>query len=278
MFFSRKVSLVRKRPSNKRSSNGSALCRRLKIEPLENRCLLSVTLGSPSAAAWVYGQTESASAVVIDGVTNAPPPLHTEVDLVNAGAATAAPSPILAKGFTSDVSGDVTFDLSALNVGNYNLQAEFTDSAGNLEASNTQPVAVSRSATTTTLASSAEQEFRAVRPAGGLQGDGGNRQSGVGNPRRLGHIRGRLDGHADGAGQGPSRIQFEHRDRRHRRGHVRQLQPAGRLALHCRVLPREPRFHAQRQLRLARHGGRRQCGHHDFRVGRAEPGGVWRRR
>ena len=152
MFFSREASLVRKRPSNKRSSNGGTHHRRLKIEPLENRCLLSVTLGSPSAAAWVYGQTESASAVVIDGVTNAPPPLHTEVDLVNAGAATAAPSPILAKGFTSDVSGDVTFDLSALNVGNYNLQAEFTDSAGNLEASNTQPVAVSQAATTTTLA------------------------------------------------------------------------------------------------------------------------------
>jgi hypothetical protein len=126
------------------------------VETLECRRLLSVTLGSPSASAWVYGQTESASAIVIDGITNAPPPINTEVDLVNAVVATAAPSPILVKGYTSDASGDVTFDLTKLNVGSYNLTAEFTDSGGNLEKSNNQAVAVSQASTTTTLASSAD--------------------------------------------------------------------------------------------------------------------------
>ena len=151
MFFSRKTNVVRKGRSNR-----GAFHRRLILEPLEGRRLLSVTLGSPSAAAWIYGQTESVSAVVIDGVRGGYPSVGAEVDLVNAGVATAAPSPILVKGFTSDSTGDVSFDLSGLNVGGYNLMAEYTDAGGNVETSNPQPVSVGRASTATTLTSSAD--------------------------------------------------------------------------------------------------------------------------
>src|SRR5215469_2898429 len=120
MYFSHKLKAV-----STRAWRRNSLHRRLMVETLECRRLLSVTLGSPSASTWVYGQTESVSAIVIDGITNAPPPINTEVDLVNAVAATPAPSPILFKGFTSDANGDVTFDLTKLNVGSYNLTAEF---------------------------------------------------------------------------------------------------------------------------------------------------------
>ena len=60
----------------------------------------------------------------------------------------------LVKGYTTDTNGDVSFNLTALNVAAYNLMAEFTDSAGTLEMSNTQAVAVTQAATTTTLVSS----------------------------------------------------------------------------------------------------------------------------
>lgn len=149
MFFSLKAKAVRKQPSN-------AFHRRLILEPLESRRLLTVILGKPSPATWIYGQTELVGAMVTDNVTGQPPLQGTEVDLVNAGASTAAPSPILVKGSTYDGNGDVNFNLSGLNVGAYNLVAEFTDSGGNLEMSSTQPVTVTPAATTTTLTSSAD--------------------------------------------------------------------------------------------------------------------------
>ncbi len=123
------------------------------LEPLEGRCLLSVTLGNPTASSWSFGQTESIGATVVDAVTNLPPPANTEVDLLNVGLTAGSASQILVKGAT-DGSGNVSFGLTNLNVGTYNLEAEFTDSAGTLETSNPVPVAVTQAATTTTLASS----------------------------------------------------------------------------------------------------------------------------
>jgi large repetitive protein len=144
MFSSRKSKSVRNR-------------RRILVERLEGRCLLSVNLGAPSAGTWTYGQTESIAAVVAEP-TNVAPPTGTEVDLINApsattGSASSASQAILVKGYT-DSNGNVSFDLTKLNVGAYNLEAEFTDSLGNLETSTPQAVSVTQAATTTTLATS----------------------------------------------------------------------------------------------------------------------------
>ncbi len=152
MFFSRKT--ARKHVSPGRAAFG----RRLRVESLENRRLLSVSLGSPTASTWIYGQTgESIMATVTVGTTNTPPPAGTEVFLINGTATTSAGSftPILAKAATNS-SGIATFNLSPLEVGSYNLVAEYTDPAGTLEQSSPAvPVSVTKALTTTSLSSTA---------------------------------------------------------------------------------------------------------------------------
>ncbi len=151
MFFSR-------RTVRKHSSVRSKFGRRLKVESLEDRRLLSVSLGSPTASSWVYGQSgESIVATVTVGGANSPPPAGTEVLLINGTASTSAGLfiPILARAAT-DASGKATFNLSPLNVGSYNLVAEYTDPAGTLEESSPAvSVSVTKASTTTSLTSSA---------------------------------------------------------------------------------------------------------------------------
>ena len=128
MFFSRKTKSVRK----DRLSNRTKFSRRMMLETLEERRLLTVTLLSPTPTSWVYGESESISGNVVD-VSGNPPAQGTEVDLVNSGSTTGSANPILLRTVTSDSSGDFSFNLSYLNVGSYNLVAEFVDSGGTLE-------------------------------------------------------------------------------------------------------------------------------------------------
>ena len=124
MFFSQKRKAVR----NHRPSNRTTFSRRIMLETLEDRRLLSVTLANltASSGSWNYGQTESIIASVVDAGT---PVANTEVDLVNAGAVTgsANTSPVLARART-DSSGNATLILSRLNVGSYSLVAQYMDS------------------------------------------------------------------------------------------------------------------------------------------------------
>ena len=153
-MFSGLSSRKNKRARKQKSLNRTKFGRRFRVEPLEDRSLLSVSLGNPTAASWSYGQSESISAAVVNAGTLAPPALGAEVDLVNASPTAGAANPILVKGYTSDANGNVSFNLTALNVGAYNLEAEFTDSLGAVETSNVVPVAVALAPTTTILASS----------------------------------------------------------------------------------------------------------------------------
>ena len=157
MFFSRKKKNIR----GHRLSGRSKFGRPIMLEILEDRRLLSVTLGSPTASSWLFGQTESIAATVTEGSTAVAPPPGTPVVLVNVGAVTASTNAaaILAKGMT-DSNGYVSFDLSKLNVGSYNLAAEFVDSNGvwetSLQTGSAVPVSVGQASTTVSLTSSAD--------------------------------------------------------------------------------------------------------------------------
>ena len=179
----RKNNRFRKQQTPDRTKFG----RRFTLEPLEDRSLLSVSLGSPvPSSPWSYGQAAAISAVVVDAGTTAPPAQGAEVDLVNANSTAGPANPILVKGYTSDANGDVSFDLTALSVGNYNLEAEFTDSLGNVETSNVVPVAVS--------AGPDDNHPGVVRPRAGLRraahdyGDRGQQRRRRRHADRLGRV------------------------------------------------------------------------------------------
>jgi hypothetical protein len=118
--------------------------RRVRLETLEDRCLLSITLSAP--ASWTYGEQSTVSAAVVD---TPPPPDGTQVTLVNVDPSGNA-TPILLRSGAPDVAGTVagtaSLDVTGLNAGSYDLAAQFTDAAGNVETSTAVPVTVGQAA------------------------------------------------------------------------------------------------------------------------------------
>jgi hypothetical protein len=123
-----------------RGRNRAGFGRRVLMETLEDRCLLSITLSAP--ASWTYGGQSTISAAVVD---TPPPPDGTPVTLVNVDSSGNA-TPILLRSGAPDVAGTVggiaSLDVTGLNAGSYDLAAQFTDADGNVETSTAVPVTV----------------------------------------------------------------------------------------------------------------------------------------